>query len=84
MPSGSSAGQTGGSGGYFKSSLNQQHGRGGDEGDGSLMSNLATTAKDLFGALWTYGGQQNNATTPTSENGDSKRDSNKDFSSDAA
>jgi hypothetical protein len=23
------------------------------------MSNLASTAKDLFGALWTYGGQAN-------------------------
>lgn len=42
------------------------------EEDGGLMSNIATTAKDILGALWTYGGQ------PSTSEGGSKRDSNKD------
>jgi len=43
----------------------------GDE-DSGLMSNIATTAKDLFGALWTYGGQ------PSTSDADPKRESTKD------
>jgi hypothetical protein len=58
---------------FFRSASNQHQPRsasqhqGVAEDDGGLMSNLASTAKDIFGALWTYGGQTNgnNNNNPT-------------------
>jgi hypothetical protein len=60
MPSNTGSGSR-----FFRSVSNQHQQRsasqhqGVAEDDGGLMSNLASTAKELVGALWTYGGQAN-------------------------
>lgn len=43
------------------------------EDDGGLISNITNTAKDLFGALWNYGGQPATSASTTA-NGNVQQD----------